>query len=769
MKKRLLALALTLCMMLSLLSAMTIASAAANTTLDKLTPMAQRTYNSLSDPDDKPYGYGGPKLASWESNDKSNVGTTYSNGLKYSTTGSWSIARFAVDYYVNKGYGSFTGSFVLHENVKSSTTGYYVRIIGDGNTLYTSNIMQVGTLPQAFSVDISNVTVLTIEAKCASGSSFYNYDCLGVVDTALTSGGSSTTPPPSGGSTTPPEQTPPPSGGAPGNPVGTGFALERFTPLAQRTYNSLSDTDDKVYGYGGPKLSNWEPNDLSNVGGGYSSGVKYSTTGSWSIDRFATDYYLNGLCNTFTGSLVLHENVKNFTTNYYVRILADGNTLYTSQLMQTGVLPQAFSVDVSGVTVLTIEAKCVQGKSFYNYDSLGVVDAKLYSTSSDPTTAHTAAKTSGKQLGDLTPLAIRTYNGLSDPDDKVYGYGGRDPQTWGPSQKANTNGTYDGGVLYTTGGSWSIARFAYDYYVNRQYKNFSGEFVLSQDAKNYTTSYYIRILGDGNTLYTSKLMQPGTLPQAFSVDVSNVTTLTIEGKCVQGKSFYNYAGLGVVNAMLGGGTGSTTPPAVTPTPTPGGSPNPSDPSAGSGSSSWAQGEVGQAIALGFVPGELQYNYQQNITRQEFCKLIVNMLMGKSSTLNSQDAFIRAYNIDLNAEPFSDTSDQYVKIAYSLQIVNGTGSGKFSPGNSITRQEAASMLQRAAAVFQFTEYKGSAGVFSDKGSVASWASAAVDFVSANGIMGGSGGAFTPHGYYSREQSILTALRLFNAFPRASYAV
>ncbi len=233
-------------------------------------------------------------------------------------------------------------------------------------------------------------------------------------------------------------------------------------------------------------------------------------------------------------------------------------------------------------------------------------------------------------------------------------------------------------------------------------------------------------------------------------------------------------------------TPETTPPVtvtptptatVTPTPTPTptvapttSGPNPTDPSAASSASSWAQAEVAEAISLGFVPASLQYGYQNNITRLDFCKLVVQMLMVKSASISNETAFISYYGIDINSDPFTDTSDKYVKIAYDLKIVNGTGDNMFSPYNTITRQEAATMLQRAAAVFEFTNSVGQPLVFADSGSVASWAMPGVNFVSANSIMNGVGdNRFDPLNTYSVEQSILTALRLYKAFPRDSYPV
>lgn len=53
----------------------------------------------------------------------------------------------------------------------------------------------------------------------------------------------------------------------------------------------------------------------------------------------------------------------------------------------------------------------------------------------------------------------------------------------------------------------------------------------------------------------------------------------------------------------------------------------------------------------------------------------------------------------------------------------------------------------------------APAFSDSAAIASWAAAGVGQVQAAGIMAGDGSTFLPQSPYTREQCILTALRLY----------
>lgn len=180
-------------------------------------------------------------------------------------------------------------------------------------------------------------------------------------------------------------------------------------------------------------------------------------------------------------------------------------------------------------------------------------------------------------------------------------------------------------------------------------------------------------------------------------------------------------------------------------------------------SDWAQSEVWDAIITGLVPNDLQSAYRNNITREEFCRLMVT-LMEQSVNIDI-DAYLKAENITVS-NPFIDTDDSDVLAAYALGIVSGTSENTFSPGNSITRQEAATMLARTAKVLDLTTEESEN--FKDAGQFASWASESIAFVSGladptNGVkvMNGMGnGNFAPTDSYSREQAILTALRLFH---------
>ena len=146
------------------------------------------------------------------------------------------------------------------------------------------------------------------------------------------------------------------------------------------------------------------------------------------------------------------------------------------------------------------------------------------------------------------------------------------------------------------------------------------------------------------------------------------------------------------------------------------------------------------------------NYTTNITRQEFCNVLSQVLISKDTPFAAN-----------GPPPFNDTSDMDVAWLHSLGIVNGVGSGAFNPSGFITRQEAAVMLKRAAVTLG-VEDSGADTAFSDQAEVASWAEDSLGFVVAKGIMNGTGeNKFSPLDMYTRQQSYVTMLRLYNTAP------
>ena len=183
---------------------------------------------------------------------------------------------------------------------------------------------------------------------------------------------------------------------------------------------------------------------------------------------------------------------------------------------------------------------------------------------------------------------------------------------------------------------------------------------------------------------------------------------------------------------------------------------------------WAVTEVNEAIALGIVPSALQNQYTASITRAEFCELIIRMLTVKQA--KTIEAILRDNNTQIT-NAFNDTTDRNVLAANALGIVTGTGDRIFAPSRGITRQEAAVILVRAASLLGTVPMTAGTTAFSDRAQIASWAANAVAIAtsalkdSTNNmtlIVSTGNNMFSPQGNYTREQAIMTAKRLHNAF-------
>ena len=158
-------------------------------------------------------------------------------------------------------------------------------------------------------------------------------------------------------------------------------------------------------------------------------------------------------------------------------------------------------------------------------------------------------------------------------------------------------------------------------------------------------------------------------------------------------------------------------------------------------SSWAVAEVQTAIELGLVPAGLKGGYTKPITRAEFASLLMNLPRMENYAAEDMDE-----------------------------------------SESLTRQQAAKMLYKACEVFApwvinedamiTTVYRGYASCemphsWEDGAEIRSDARAPVNWCYRHNVVNGMGGnTFAPEGGYTREQAILTVLRLYYTDGRAS---
>lgn len=167
-------------------------------------------------------------------------------------------------------------------------------------------------------------------------------------------------------------------------------------------------------------------------------------------------------------------------------------------------------------------------------------------------------------------------------------------------------------------------------------------------------------------------------------------------------------------------------------------------------STWAYPEVKNAIDKGIVPINMQNMFKDNITREDFAVLIMKMIDKKMPTEQTLSL----------GNPFKDTANIDIVRANQLGLINGVGDGLFSPYSNITREDAAVILKRACDILKI-KYQNKQSGYKDSKQISAYAKDSVNVVSQLGIMKGvSGNNFAPKDFYSREQAMITVLRLYN---------
>ena len=164
-------------------------------------------------------------------------------------------------------------------------------------------------------------------------------------------------------------------------------------------------------------------------------------------------------------------------------------------------------------------------------------------------------------------------------------------------------------------------------------------------------------------------------------------------------------------------------------------------------SDWAADYVQEAIELGIVPSTLQSNFYRTTTRAEFAALAVALYENQRGTITGR-------------ESFDDTNSIAVGKAAYIGIVQGVGDNRFNPYGMLTREQAAVLVARLAEALG-QPLPAHNPTFADNNQISSWAMEGVGQAQAAAIMGGVGdNRFDPAGSYTREQSIVTMMRLYN---------
>ncbi len=164
-------------------------------------------------------------------------------------------------------------------------------------------------------------------------------------------------------------------------------------------------------------------------------------------------------------------------------------------------------------------------------------------------------------------------------------------------------------------------------------------------------------------------------------------------------------------------------------------------------SGWAKKYVEKAKELGMASGDSKGNVnpKQNVTRAEFVIMLLKNL-GQSATVGTSSTFD-----DVTSE---DWYASWIDKAVELDLVHGTGDGKFSPNAPISRQDMAVIMTNAFKI------KADRQDIKDLDSANTGAIDSIHAVVGTGIMSGVGADnFDPKGKVSREMALTVNINAF----------
>lgn len=180
---------------------------------------------------------------------------------------------------------------------------------------------------------------------------------------------------------------------------------------------------------------------------------------------------------------------------------------------------------------------------------------------------------------------------------------------------------------------------------------------------------------------------------------------------------------------------------------------------------WAVDGVKYAASKSLLPYSLTAQYEKNITREEFCILMGNMIAVHSNYKSVSD-YMRDNKTVYQKNYFTDCqhADSSVDILHTLGIVSGKTDKLFEPDSFIAREEAAKMISKSAELF-IPLYTTVTVEFEDKNDISEWASFYVQWCNEHSIMtGDENHNFMPKANFTVSEAIVTVSRLFDMLQR-----
>lgn len=170
-------------------------------------------------------------------------------------------------------------------------------------------------------------------------------------------------------------------------------------------------------------------------------------------------------------------------------------------------------------------------------------------------------------------------------------------------------------------------------------------------------------------------------------------------------------------------------------------------------SDWAFVKIESLRAKNIVDASLFANYQDNISRSEFARLVVNLY-----EYYTDSEIEISHNV-----MFTDTSERHILKAASIGIVKGTGSNTFSPQQALNREQMSVMIMNMIKLSGINYARATGLSFNDHGQISSWAEESIYLARANGIVSGIGNnMFFPKGNLTTQQALVVAESITSNF-------
>ena len=164
-----------------------------------------------------------------------------------------------------------------------------------------------------------------------------------------------------------------------------------------------------------------------------------------------------------------------------------------------------------------------------------------------------------------------------------------------------------------------------------------------------------------------------------------------------------------------------------------------------------ESDISRAVSLGIIDNK-NYNFNDDITREQFCNFVYNLV----NPIKELPIF------KYERAPFDDTNgNDKITVLYSAKIVSGKGDYIFSPNDKLTREEAATILCRAANYLDIELPLAKVDMsYDDNSEISSWAVSSVYSLKTLNILNNTDKNFNPKANITISQAVSALVRLYD---------